>query len=1031
MRGSFKRLLALMLSLVLLFSAGAMPQSVVHAEADGFAPMASSLLAEDLFVDDFEDGNADGWSGSGYAVVTEGGTKTLKYTYTSGSSTTKYVAAGDSAWTSYSVEARLRNGNEDNATGLHARYANANNFYGLRLDLKNDVVYLLRVVNGSSNVLDSAPMTLSVNTFYKLRLDVDGSSLTGYVDDVQVIAASDTSLASGKIALGGYSKSNYSIDDVRVTALRVPSSMTVEPQNAVILQQETRQLSANVYDQGNQIISGLPLSWSSDNPSIATVDGNGLVQGVAAGSTVIRAGYGSLEANAVITVQGTIGDPPYVADKTLAPIVVNGVLDESVWSVDRSINKLVVGTSGNTAEFGALWDEKYLYVGAKVMDSQLFNDSTGNYDDDSVEVFIDADHNHGAVYDLKDWQFSKGYGDSGLWEKLSETAGVKHGWSAIAGGYAVELAIPWVNLGLVAEPGLDIGFDIAVNDDDNGGVRDGQLVWTGIANNYQNTASFGDLILSAAEVGTPVTPPAPVQADRYVTPLGAGAKNGTSWSNAMQGDKAGGLQAAWAETGPTSTLYVGSGSYTVPQTLNMTSGGLDVLNMKKLVGVNTGGGLPEFTGDFQLTNQVNRSFINVPIGVSYWTVQDIVIRNYYNGIYANGQHEGIRILNVSVHDMSDGIYLWGRATRSNPDAGSHDIVIKDGEYTNFTKSAVRFRNGNYLASVINVTADAGGQANWAPGNFPMGFRIGNSPEQSYIFDHDIVFQDVVSKNSWHENGTDYWNGDGFTAERQAYNITYLRSKAFGSTDGGWDDKSIDPVLIGTVAFDNKRNYRFWGNPTLIQAVGGYSFKRGGSGDAPGLWVGSGTGKADVYYSTFFNNQHSEIALESSSNEVNLYNSIVGKTNGTYLYALNGGQLTATDTEQYIQGVQGTNPQLVNGANDEWDGEGDDFNSLVYGNTKGYFQPGQSLTPYTVQISVNSLTLGLYEDEGISAQVYDENNNPVADPEKLVWYVDDGFTSRLLQSRGQNAVVQGLNAGVTDIVAVYKGAEARISVTVTP
>ncbi|MDF2923284.1 MAG: flu 1 [Paenibacillaceae bacterium] len=1014
-----KKLLVLLLSFSMLVAAGILPGHSVKAEPGSL-----------LFADDFEDGDAVGWSASGFNVVSEGGSLVYKHVYATGGSTTRYANAGNSAWTSYSVTAKLNNSNDNNKTGLHARMKDSNNFYALNLDLKNDTVTLSRKVGGVSTTLDSASVVLNTNTPYTLRLDVDGTALTGYVDGVQLLDAVDASLTSGRIGLGGYSKHSYSIDDVSVTDLRRPVRMTVEPLSLTLLQDEGRQFTGKVYDQDNGVISGLSLDWTSDDPGIAVVDGSGFVTAVDPGTTVIRAVYGTLSASAGITVKEFVPEPPLAVNKVLSPVVVDGTLDESVWSLDRAVEKNVMGVSENAAVFGTLWDDHYLYVGVSVQDNLLVNDSTDNFDDDSVEVFIDADHNHGTVYDLKDWHFNKGYNDTGLYEMLQETGGVKHAWSAVPGGYAVEMAIPWKNLGVQAAPGVSIGFDVAVNDDDNGGQREGQLVWAGTADNYRNTFAFGDLILSAITVGTPVTPPAPVLVDRYVTPDGAGTMDGSSWAHAFQGNKAGGLQAAWEATGTANTLYVGSGAYTVPQTLNLTGGGQDVLNMKKLAGTDTGAGLPVFTGPYTLANQTQTSFINVPFGISYWTVQDIVIRNYYYGVYTNGQHEGIRILNVSVHDMSDGIYLWGRATRSNPDAGSHDIIIKDGVYTNYTKSAVRFRNGNYLASVINVTADAGGQANWRSSNFPMGFRVGNSPEKEYFFDHDIVFQDVVSSNSWHEAGSDYWNGDGFTAERQAYNLTYIRSKAFGSTDGGWDDKSVDPVLIHTVAMDNKRNYRFWGNATFIGVFGGYSYKRGGSGDAPGLWVGSSLGKADIYFSTLYNNQGSEISLEGGANRVNIYDSIIGTTAGS-LYTPSGGQITAARTEEYIGGVQGNDPQFVNGGHAAWDGEGDDFNSLLYGNAKGFYNPGPHAAPFTVQTSVPTLSLGLYGEQTVTAQVYDENNNPVADPEKIVWYSDDGYTSRLLQSRGATAVVQGLNAGVTDIVAVYKGAEARIRVTVAP
>ncbi|MGH7957100.1 MAG: sugar-binding protein, partial [Opitutaceae bacterium] len=132
------------------------------------------------------------------------------------------------------------------------------------------------------------------------------------------------------------------------------------------------------------------------------------------------------------------------------------------------------------------------------------------WQDDSVEVYIDGNHNHATTYELtggtnglgNDRQFTKGYNDSTLAGTGSQT-GVTHAWAAITGGYTVEIAIPWSNINVAgAAAGLTIGFDVANNDDDNGGAtRESQVVWAGTGTNYQNTSAFGDLTLSASIVG--------------------------------------------------------------------------------------------------------------------------------------------------------------------------------------------------------------------------------------------------------------------------------------------------------------------------------------------------------------------------------------------------------------------------------------------------------------------------------------------------------------------------------------------------
>jgi hypothetical protein len=529
--------------------------------------------------------------------------------------------------------------------------------------------------------------------------------------------------------------------------------------------------------------------------------------------------------------------------------------------------------------------------------------------------------------------------------------------------------------------------------------------------------------------------------DCYLTPQGAGSMDGSSWDNAFPGDLTNGLQRAWDATGPTNTLHVGSGTYTVPQTLSVSTGGSDRFHPKKLVGEDTGGGLPVFRGNWSLTNQISRRLIDVLVGVSFWQIQDIRIENYRYPIYARGQNVGVRILNVNMTNMEDGVYLWGMpsGSGSDPNVASHDVVIKDSNFSNYTKSGTRFRDGTYLVSVINCTADGGGKDNWDPfpdssNNFPISYRVGGS---SSFREHDIVFQDVVGRNNYQESPPGgYWNSDGFSVERSAYNVTYIRSKAFGNTDGGWDDKSENPVYIDTVAFGNKRNYRVWSwetaeglRATYIRAIAGYSISRGGTGDSVGLWVGGGNASADVFYSTFYNNQNAEVALEDAA-RVSIYDSIVAKTNGISLYRLTRGVLDVVNSEEYIAGIQGMDPQILNGANSAWEGGSTDFNNQVYGDTKGYHYPGPNNTSYTIEITpANPSPRRLDQEERtLTAHVRDGDGKPVTDPEKVIWYSNDAWVARLLQSRGASATVQGLNPGATEIVAVYKGEEARVAVS---
>jgi hypothetical protein len=175
-------------------------------------------------------------------------------------------------------------------------------------------------------------------------------------------------------------------------------------------------------------------------------------------------------------------------------ITIDGVINEPAWKLNNSISKSVIGTPNNTVSFGALWDNNNLYIAAKVIDNTLNNDSPDPWNNDAIELFIDANNNKLTTYDGYDNQFIKAWNSSTLFSKVAVN-GVQHAWAAISGGYSIEISIPWSQLGITPAAGRQIGFDMANDDDDNGGDRDAQAVWQGTINNYQNTSAFGTLAL--------------------------------------------------------------------------------------------------------------------------------------------------------------------------------------------------------------------------------------------------------------------------------------------------------------------------------------------------------------------------------------------------------------------------------------------------------------------------------------------------------------------------------------------------------
>jgi len=192
------------------------------------------------------------------------------------------------------------------------------------------------------------------------------------------------------------------------------------------------------------------------------------------------------------------------------------------------------------------YDTDNFYIGVKVQDDNFFGDSAeeesqngSTWHDDAVEIFIDGDNSNldtrdtsGAnpnvvgtggqyVISVNNAYREKEAGDPGY--------GEEEAWYAWAttydGGYDAEFRISMETIG-DPEPGQVIGFTVGVNDDNDGGPRERQILWVGIPH---TEATYGNLLLggktytapkrAAPKVDGIIHPSEYAEAERaYVTP---------------------------------------------------------------------------------------------------------------------------------------------------------------------------------------------------------------------------------------------------------------------------------------------------------------------------------------------------------------------------------------------------------------------------------------------------------------------------------------------------------------------------------
>ncbi|GAA1275461.1 endo-1,4-beta-xylanase [Sphaerisporangium rubeum] len=179
--------------------------------------------------------------------------------------------------------------------------------------------------------------------------------------------------------------------------------------------------------------------------------------------------------------------------------VLDGVADP-VWSRSPEFRTAtwIQGTTGATARIRTLWDDKNLYVLAKVTDPSLSEESPDAYQQDSVEIFVDPADNKTKGYDDDDGQYRVSYTGKqtigGTFDAFAVKDNLTSAVKIIPGGYVVEasIALPTIT----PKKGTYLGFDLQVNDA-TGPARTSAVTWNDpTGRSYLDTSHWGVLELT-------------------------------------------------------------------------------------------------------------------------------------------------------------------------------------------------------------------------------------------------------------------------------------------------------------------------------------------------------------------------------------------------------------------------------------------------------------------------------------------------------------------------------------------------------
>lgn len=170
-----------------------------------------------------------------------------------------------------------------------------------------------------------------------------------------------TAAGNGTATIAATAGSASGTASVRV--MQSASSVVVSPPADTIAPGDTLRLAAEAADANGHAVPEAELSWASGEPAVATVDGSGLVTGVAEGVATIAAMTGSARGTAQITVEKA----------NRAPVVVGAIPPHTMTPGETSTLDLTPFFSdpdGDPLAYSASSEDPEV-VGASVSDSRV------------------------------------------------------------------------------------------------------------------------------------------------------------------------------------------------------------------------------------------------------------------------------------------------------------------------------------------------------------------------------------------------------------------------------------------------------------------------------------------------------------------------------------------------------------------------------------------------------------------------------------------------------------------------------------
>jgi hypothetical protein len=272
--------------------------AVTSLAAIAAAVIATPANAATLFSADFESG-ASGWSKSGgdWSLVADG-SQVFQQANTGTGRARQF--AGSTSWTNYSLQGRVKPlaFGSDGIAALASRASGSAKMYRLALTSTNRVE--LQYMNGSTiTVLASTSRTVATGTWYTLRLDTFGSTISGYVDGALVGTATNTDITAGRIGLfTGYASARF--DDIIV----IDSATTPPTSQAPTSQAPTSQAPTSSAPTSSASASSAPTSQAPSDGLYVSPNGSANAAATVSAPTTLASAITRVTAGGTIYLRG-------------------------------------------------------------------------------------------------------------------------------------------------------------------------------------------------------------------------------------------------------------------------------------------------------------------------------------------------------------------------------------------------------------------------------------------------------------------------------------------------------------------------------------------------------------------------------------------------------------------------------------------------------------------------------------------------------------------------------------------------------